>query len=456
MDQGEGLNVSDNMSYTLDLETTSAMMPRYIAQQSTPLQTFVMNANRYMLPVIIVTGFLGNTMSFMVFIFTSLKRISTSVYLAALAVSDTGFLLCVWVGWFDNMGIHFFHNDGICQIVVYMTFVFSFTSVWFVNALTTEMYICVFHPSKAATVCRPKFSRNMVFILVAFAAVFYIFSFWTANVHNTKCQFLDHAETMMILSILDTFLTLIFPFSMIIFMITRLLLDISRLYKNEEGQTHSDNEDDDFSGDSSNMETMITETSFSGNCNGDANHHTASSSSSPTTRRASHSRSIRSQGTRAQTKIKRMLVVVVLVFLILNLPSHAIRVQFFIRSLIDKNYKTTTNEFLLQQIFQILYYLNFAINFVLYSVAGKTFRTALINFPRRICDNRCKGIKLECLRFTRMTSRKDSGEDYNNQQHSRLVDIHLSAIQLSQVPSFDTEYVHKSPPCLLSPDSTAL
>ena len=385
------------------------------------LQLFVMNANRYILPVIIATGFLGNTVSFMVFIFTSLKRISTSVYLAALAMSDTGFLLCVWIGWFDNMGIHFFHNNGICQIVVYMTFVFSFTSVWYVNAFTIEMYICVFHPTKASTVCQPKFARNMAIILMGFAALFYIFSFWTANVSNSKCLFLDHAETMMIMSILDTFLTLIFPFSMIIVMITRILLDISRLYKHEgEGSSASSDGDHDNSNDST-AETMVTETSFSA--------QDPSTEPRPQSQRRRQSQSGRSQGIRAQSKIKRMLVVVVLVFLVLNLPSHAIRVQFFVKSLIDRGYRTTTYEFLLQQIFQILYYFNFAVNFVLYSACGKTFRSALLNLPQGLCNNRCASIRLKCRRITgSILRRKESADEDSNMQHSRLVDIHLSAL----------------------------
>ena len=46
----------------------------------------------YLLPLISVVGCIGNVLSFVVFTTTYLRRLSSSVYLAALAVADTIFL----------------------------------------------------------------------------------------------------------------------------------------------------------------------------------------------------------------------------------------------------------------------------------------------------------------------------------------------------------------------------
>ncbi|OWF36356.1 thyrotropin-releasing hormone receptor-like [Mizuhopecten yessoensis] len=400
-------------------------------EENEALQTLVIYANRYLLPIIIVTGFLGNTISFFVFVCSRLKRISTSVYLAALSISDTGFLFCVGFGWLDAMGIHFFHTDGICQIVVYMTFVFSFTSVWYVNAFTIEMYVAVFHSSKGDKVCKPRFARRAVLVLTAFAALLYMFAFWTAKVTTSgteqKCMSTSSdSDTMMVLSILDTFLTLLLPFSMIIFMTTRLLIDISRLYKKpSEYRTGSNNNSvSDSQGDSNESNT-------------------------------GHDRMAK-QALKAQAKLKRMLVVVIIVFVVLNLPSHAIRVQFFFRSITESHYSVSRTEVYWQHIVQILYYINFAVNFVLYSACAKSFRHALLRLPLASCVGDCSCVRNpfntllnKKIRKSKLSDIKYRADRHEDNINSRLVEIHLSEIQISQLPSLDSEYVCQSPPCLL-------
>ncbi|XP_060079027.1 thyrotropin-releasing hormone receptor-like [Ylistrum balloti] len=403
-------------------------------EDNVALQTLVIYANRYLLPIIIVTGFLGNTISFFVFICSRLKRISTSVYLAALSISDTGFLFCVGFGWLDAMGIRFFHTNGICQIVVYMTFVFSFTSVWYVNAFTIEMYVAVFHSTKSAKVCKPRFARRAVIGLTSFAALFYMFAFWTAKVATDgteqKCMSTSSdRDTMMVLSILDTFLTLLLPFSMIIFMTTRLLIDISRLYKKTPE-----------------------------NRNGSNNNSVSDSQLDSNESTGAHDR-VAKQAVKAQAKLKRMLVVVVIVFVVLNLPSHAIRVQFFFRSITESHYAVSRTEIYWQHIVQILYYTNFAVNFVLYSACAKSFRHALLRLPLASCADDCSCIRNPFSILLNKKIRKGKLSDVSSpigrndgNINSRLVEIHLSEIQISQLPSLDSEYVCQSPPCLLSPE----
>lgn len=428
--------MQEDISYNTSLPNVSfnADVDSPIDDDNLALQEFVIHANRYFLPVIIVTGFLGNTISFFVFICSRLKRISTSVYLAALSISDTGFLFCVGFGWLDAMGIHFFHRNGICQVVVFMTFVFSFTSVWYVNAFTIEMYVAVFHPSKGAKVCTPKFARKSVGVLTTFAAVFYMFAFWTAKVHTNggdqKCMSTSNdRDTMMVLSILDTFLTLLLPFSMIIIMTTRLLIDISRLYKTPTDEDRN-----------SSVKNSISDTHVDSNQSNSAEHNRVSR-----------------QALKAQSKMKRMLVVVIIVFVVLNLPSHAIRVQSFFRSITESHYSVTRTEVYWQHIVQILYYINFAINFVLYSVCAKSFRHAMLQLPLTACLGNGSCVRNRITKVLSKKIRKDKLSDINSPDrnepnfNSRLVEIHLSEIQFSQLPSLDSEFVCQSPPCLLSP-----
>ncbi|CAF1163542.1 unnamed protein product [Adineta steineri] len=80
--------------------------------------------------ILIILGFIGNSISSYVFIRSKLKRLSCSSYLIALSLSDNGYLICLSMIWLENLHLYIFHNNGICQIAVYLTTVFSSLSVW--------------------------------------------------------------------------------------------------------------------------------------------------------------------------------------------------------------------------------------------------------------------------------------------------------------------------------------
>ena len=63
--------------------------------------------NYYYVALIVVVGIVGNTLSFLVFTQTHLKLRSSSYYLAALAVSDLGYLVIVFMIWLQNLGKYF-------------------------------------------------------------------------------------------------------------------------------------------------------------------------------------------------------------------------------------------------------------------------------------------------------------------------------------------------------------
>lgn len=90
------------------------------------------------IPIIVVIGIIGNLLSILVFMRTRICRLSSSVYLAALAVSDTGFLLQLGVVWMNYVGVHLFHMYGFCQLFIYLSYVCSFMSVWLVVSFTVE------------------------------------------------------------------------------------------------------------------------------------------------------------------------------------------------------------------------------------------------------------------------------------------------------------------------------
>lgn len=139
----------------------------------------------YVLPVIILIGIIGNTISFLVYIGTPrLYRQSSSIYLAFLAMVDNISLVFIFVIWFGWVGIHIFHKNGWCQTIHYCTYVCSFLSAWTVVSFTCERWIVVFHPLKRHRLCTRRRAIIVMTSLTLTSVVFYSFSLFTMTVRN--------------------------------------------------------------------------------------------------------------------------------------------------------------------------------------------------------------------------------------------------------------------------------
>ncbi|XP_071452873.1 trissin receptor [Hetaerina americana] len=86
--------------------------------------------------------------------------------------------------------------------------------------------------------------------------------------------------------------------------------------------------------------------------------------------------------TRTQQSITKMLLLISTVFVLLNLPSYVIRLYVFLCFSLWKQ-RAPTSLWCLQQFFMLLYYTNFSINFLLYSMCGATFRRCLWQLIRK-------------------------------------------------------------------------
>lgn len=75
----------------------------------------------YYTPVLVLLGTVGNTLSVFVFFSTKLRKLSSSYYLSALAISDTGFLAALFISWLNLIDVNLFNMPGICQLTVYLT-----------------------------------------------------------------------------------------------------------------------------------------------------------------------------------------------------------------------------------------------------------------------------------------------------------------------------------------------
>jgi hypothetical protein len=75
-----------------------------------------------------------------------------------------------------------YHRQGWCQLFVYMIYVVSFLSVWFVVCFTVERYLIIRFPLKRQQICRVSRAKVVVVSLTGVALVLYNFAIWTSEV----------------------------------------------------------------------------------------------------------------------------------------------------------------------------------------------------------------------------------------------------------------------------------
>ena len=382
-----------NVSYNWSLEGNSSMndshaaldngIPRHLIDPK--LKAFrhmIHMIDLYGIPIIVMIGILGNVTCFFVFVATYLRRMSSSIYLAALSVTDALFLLTTLLAWMDNVKIDIYHRQGWCQLLTYVGFVTSFLDVWYVVSFTVERYIAVCFPFKRLDLCTPKRAKIVVISLAFAACVMFNFALWTSEVGNLFqrpfCAPMPKYFTLVSgLNNVDTLLTLIIPTIIIITSNIRIGYAVAKFYRNRvrlEGQVTEAVLSDDF-----------------------ADHNAASVHPSGIYENSSYNR--------LQMKVTKMLLMVSTVFLLCHIPSHGFRVYVFVLTLTTNNYRPSHLTLLIQKLFQYLYILNFAVNIFLYNISGKTFRKAMVRLGRMI-RSRC--VNFVRVQYTTLRTRRRS------------------------------------------------
>ncbi len=339
-------------------------------------QDILTNVEYYFVPLIILVGFVGNSLSFVVFVGTHLRRHSCNIYLASLSVGNNAFLLGVLISWSNNVGFGVFSVDGWCQVVVYLTYVSSFLSVWYVVSFTVERYIVVCFPLKRDELCSTRTAKIVVGTLAVFSLLAYSFAPFTHGVislHDlgpSLCAPFDQdSRVLFTINSMDTLITLVIPTVIIIGCNIRIAYIVCSFYKTYRHQmnwnpikkwdfSHNRCSSDGHSN-LSNTRLACVYTTAGGSLAQDKTSGPVSLS------RTSHMRA------------SRMLLIVSTVFLFCNMPRHALRTYHYIMTLINGDYQPPPTFLLCQELFQILYYVNFAVNFFLYSLSGRSFRVGL-------------------------------------------------------------------------------
>ena len=281
----------------------------------------------YCMPVICLFGLVGNTLSSITFLRNPLRKTSCSLYLAVRSISDNGFLLALSLIWISTVfELRLSRVKGICQTIVFLTYICGCVSVWLVVFVTIENYVRICHPFAAKTVCSKRPARILTCILCISALGVYNFPLWISNSdcsHNHKFYEITQA-----LVYTDTLLTLVIPSLLIIVLMIAILYSLIQTFQRRQRLRKSPEPKNRATG-----------------------------------------------KTLPAAKVTKMLFVVSLMFFILNIPSHIIRLYILINSFIKGQNQPPNVERAIQTIFQLIYYLSFSLNIIIYLSFGRNFRT---------------------------------------------------------------------------------
>lgn len=138
-------------------------------------------------------------------------------------------------------------------------------------------------------------------------------------------------------------------------------------------------------------------------------------------------------------RITRMLLTVSTVFLVLNTPLHLLRVYYFFFSNEQQLGENNSIESIIEILTFNLFYTNFSINFLLYSLCGKNFRSSLMNLIRhmgRSQPNVASSTHISENMILQFYQRSNIAPRYSKRELSSIVSTgHFNANMYASVPS---------------------
>lgn len=244
--------------------------------------------NVYYTPFLVILGSVGNLASVFVFYNSKLRLQSTSQYLSALALSDTVFLFQLLPPWLNAVQITgLFHQQGFCQVFVYLSYVTSCLSAWLVVAFTVERFVAVLYPLRRNAVCTVARARHIIATVAGAALLLNVpvlrFAMPARNDCNIDYNYLEHAARF---NLVDTVVSFTVPLAVIIVLNAWIMIGVWKIER--------------------------------------ARHQLIKAERPP---EAGLRRTARVVGCpRSQQRVTRMLLIVSTVFVVLNLPAYTMRI----------------------------------------------------------------------------------------------------------------------------------
>ncbi|XP_059161867.1 C-C chemokine receptor type 5-like [Physella acuta] len=353
-------------------------------------------------PYICGIGFVTNLVSLIVFVQPNLRRSSCGVYLASKSVSDLVFLLTVLIVWLTRVDIKIFFTSGVCQTVIFCSYLSSFVSIWLAVVLTVENLLCVVKPWFVKRSCNAISALVLTASILIFGIGIYQFSIWNngiGNFYENPEVPTEKVDTISVFPNLDQppSQDSTKPINLTFVVETKNVLSTSDNTTNvteplyEAVCTHFEIYAD-YIKTMTYIDTVITiiipivilavtnaaiaiiacRTSRRTRARTRASTGTQGSTGAPLVKS-------RSSAAAMETKACKFLFMVSMTILIFHTPSHVIRLMTL--------FSFGWLEVVLQRLFETLLYLHYVINFFVYIIFGDNFRLVFLSLLRgKICN----------------------------------------------------------------------
>ncbi|ESO85288.1 hypothetical protein LOTGIDRAFT_130696 [Lottia gigantea] len=296
----------------------------------------------YFTPVILMIGLTGNLLSLRVFLSKNMRKLSASTYLAALSTSDIlALIFYVLVDWLKrglpalnpDLQVTFLETNVTCQAFLYLSYLSRFLSAWFIVSFTAERYIGVCLPLQRKNICGKRFSQKIICTLVVCSACIMMYKPFLSGVYqinHTKVKMCTRdPELSFPVFILDSIYAVLITFIPFIIITVLNTLIMRKLFlRNKKHRSIK----------------IITEESI------------------------------------IKLEFTIILLVISFVFIALNLPFFCVWCRQFLLSVsatMNEHARDFDNMHGLLLITRVIFYLNYCVNFFLYSVTGAYFRKEL-------------------------------------------------------------------------------
>ena len=322
-------NITVDPTSPANLDISSSLLTKYMAWAKTIL-----------LFVAVVLGVFGNVMTIIIVrrFRTASGRSATDPYFVVLAVMDLSVVLMGTLGHWIQSATGFYlagTHDAVCKSVMFVRNAGSASSAWILVAMTTQRAVSVAWPHRVNVLCTPRRSWWIILTIVVFFSLAYshmLYGFGVMPSAGHACAMTSKSYERFIFNVwvkIDMFLFSVLPFACLFLSNSILVLKLRRSVKN------------------AGVQMTITDTE-----------------------KASRERTANS--------VTLTAIVVSVVFVVLTSPLAFY--NFF--SFTNANTETEdANElavrFFIQNLFYMIAYFNYSVNFYLYCLTGERFRKEL-------------------------------------------------------------------------------
>ena len=147
--------------------------PNHIIDK-TPLCDTASNLQLYLHPVILLFGTVLNSCAFVVFRRPAMNQSTTSLFITILAITDTLSLYFILVTNWLKLQVLNISTVFNCSVDTYFTYLTGSMSNWILVCITLERMIAVTYPHKVKVICTKKRECILAFTLSIFLSLMYI------------------------------------------------------------------------------------------------------------------------------------------------------------------------------------------------------------------------------------------------------------------------------------------